>query len=94
MEEKGYYLPVSEAYCKYLGSAHYDDLLMLRSYVEEYSRVRIKLVSEVRRGADVLVKGHVVLGCVNREFRITRMPEWMVKYCDLCRLPGEEEAER
>lgn len=91
MEERGYFLPVAEASCKYLGSAHYDDLLTLRSYVEEYSRVRVRLASEVLRGEELLVRGHVVLGCVNREFRITRMPDWMIRFCDLCKLPDAEE---
>ena len=39
MEKMGYFLPVSEAYCKYSGSARYDDLLTFRSCIEEISRV-------------------------------------------------------
>ena len=33
LEKKGIILPVSEAYCKYLGPARYDDLPTFRSWV-------------------------------------------------------------
>ena len=48
MEQMGYFLPVSEAYCKYSGSARYDDLLTFRSVIEEVSRVKVKIRSEVK----------------------------------------------
>ena len=82
--------PVAEAYCKYAGSARYDDLLTFRSYVAEYSRVRIKVATEVRRGEEVLVTGFVVLGCVNAAFRITRLPQFLVECCEKCRYIPEE----
>ena len=90
MEEKGIILPVSEAHCKYMGSARYDDLLTLRAYIEEYSRVKVKIGTEVRRDDTVLARGYVVLACVNRDFRVTRMPEWMAEYCEKCLYPAEE----
>ena len=90
MEEKGIILPVSEAQCKYYSSAKYDDLLTFRSYVDEYSRVKVKLNTEVWRGEELLAKGYVVLACVNREFKITRLPEWMAEYCEKCLYPGKE----
>ena len=84
MEEKGIYLPVSEAHCKYVSSARYDDLLTFRTYVDEYSRVKVKLATEVLRGDQLLVHGYVVLACVNKDFRVSRLPEWMAEYCEKC----------
>ena len=81
MEKLGYFLPVSEAYCKYTGSARYDDLLTFRSCVEEISRVKIKIRSEVLRDGKVLVTGFVTLGCVNADFRISRLLPEMVECC-------------
>ena len=81
MEKHGYFLPVSEAYCKYTGSARYDDLLTFRSCVEEISRVKIKIRSEVLRDGKVLVTGFVTLGCVNADFRISRLLPEMVECC-------------
>ena len=84
MEKDGFFMPVSEAHCKYMGSAHYDDLLTFRSYISEYSRVRVKIVSEVWRDGKILVKGYVVLGCVNPDFKIIRMPQSLVECCEKC----------
>ena len=92
MEEKGLYLPVSEAHCKYVSSARYDDLLTFRSYVEEISRVKVRIHSEVLRDGKVLVAGHVVLGCVNREFRISRLSAEMVECCQRCMLENKGDA--
>ena len=90
MEEKGIYLPVSEAHCKYVSSARYDDLLTFRCYVDEYSRVKVKLNTEVRRNDELLVHGYVVLACVNKQFKVSRLPEWMAEYCDKCLHPEKE----
>ena len=91
MEESGIIMPVSEAYCKYLSGAKYDDLLTFRSYVEEYSRVRIKIATEVLRDGQLLAKGYVVLACVNTDFKVVRMPQWMTEYCEKCLYPAEEK---
>ena len=81
MEKLGFFLPVSEAYCKYNGSAHYDDLLTFRSCVEDISRVKIRIRSEVLRDGKVLVTGFVTLGCVDANFRISRLAPEMVECC-------------
>ena len=85
MEKMGYYLPVSEAFCKYHGSARYDDLLTFRSYVGDIGKVKLTIHSEVRRGEQILVSGYVVLGCVNSEFRISKLTPEMIKCCEACR---------
>ena len=89
MEEMGYFLPVSEAYCKYSASARYDDLLTFRSVIEEVSRVKVKIRSEVLRDGKLLVSGFVTLGCVNADFRISRLTPEMVECCKKCM--AEEE---
>ena len=91
MEEQGIIMPVSEAHCRYFSSARYDDLLTFRSFISEYSRVRVKICTEVRRGEELLASGYVVLACVNADFKVTRLPEWMTVFCDKCLAPGENE---
>ncbi len=91
MEKLGFFLPVAEAHCKYFSSARYDDLLTFRSYVLEYSRVRVKLGSEVRRNGELLVKGYVVLGCVNKDFKISRLPQELMACCEKCSYDPENE---
>ena len=91
MEKMGYFLPVSEAYCKYSGSARYDDLLTFRSCIEEISRVKVKIRSDVLRDGKLLVSGYVVLGCVNADFKISRLTEDMIECCKKCMVPEEEK---
>ena len=55
LEKDGVFLPVSEAYCKYLAPAHYDELLIFKSHVEEIKGVRIKMASEIQRGEVILL---------------------------------------
>lgn len=91
MEKMGYFLPVSEAYCKYSGSARYDDLLTFCSCVEEISRVKVKIRSDVLRDGKLLVSGFVTLGCVNADFKISRLTEEMIACCKKCMAPEEEK---
>lgn len=90
MEKMGYFLPVSEAYCKYSASAHYDDLLTFRSVIEEISRVKVKIRSEVFRDGKLLVSGFVTLGCVDANSRISRLTPEMIECCQKCMLPEEK----
>ena len=82
LEELGYYLPVSEATCKYLGSAKYDDLLTFCSRVTEIKGVRLVIESEVWRNDELLVKGYVVLVSVNRDKKVIRMPQMLIDACE------------
>ncbi len=81
LEEEGFYLPVSEACCRYRASARYDDLLTIRSWVREMKGVRLTIASEVRRGEEVLVSGHVVLASVNRDGKPTRLSPRLIESC-------------
>jgi len=82
LEKEGFFLPVSEAYCKYLAPARYDELLTFKSQVEEIKGVRIKMASEILRGETVLARGYVVLACVNREGKLSRPPEMLCNACE------------
>ena len=92
MERAGFMLPVSEAYCKYIRSAKYDDLLTFRSWVSSYSRVKFTICTEVRRDDELLASGHVVLGCVDvNTFKVTRMPQQVADFCAKCALEEEKK---
>ena len=91
MEKAGFMLPVSEAYCKYIRSAKYDDLLTFRSWVSSFSRVKFTINTEVRRGDELLAAGHVVLGCVDvNTFKVARMPQELADFCAKCALEEEK----
>lgn len=81
LEKRGLFLPVSEAYCKYHAPARYDDLLTFRSWVKEVRGVRMVIASEIRRGDELLVSGHVILVSVNSDRKVTRMPGDFIDTC-------------
>ena len=52
LESEGVLLPVTEAHCRYLASAHYDDVLRLWAWVSELSRVTVQFDYRIDRAAD------------------------------------------
>lgn len=91
LEKMGFFLPVSEAYCKYHSSAHYDELLTFSSWAKEAKGVRLVVASEVRFGEKVLATGFVTLACVNREQKLSRLPALLIEKCAALTEPGEEQ---
>ena len=82
MEEMGLILPVREAHCDYLASAEYDDLLTLRSYIVEAKGATLKIATEIYRDTQLLVKGYVVLVCVDKNTRrVIRIPDYVKEKC-------------
>ena len=76
IEEKGFYLPVSEAYCKYLSSAEYDDVIIIETTVDTSFRAGMKFDYQIFRDEDGknLVKGFTKHAFVNTDGRIVRPP--------------------
>lgn len=82
LEKQGIVLPVLEAFCKYIVPARYDDLLTLRSWVQEVKGVRLLIGSEVRHGNELLVSGHVMLASVNKERKVVRLTKEIMDCCE------------
>lgn len=74
IEEEGWMLVVSEMNCKYFQPANYDDLLRVRTIVEEARGARIINRYQVFRGDTLLAEGHSVVACIDRQGRVTRLP--------------------
>lgn len=91
LEKMGIFLPVSEASCKYHGSARYDDLLTFRSRVAEMRGARLTVDSEVRRDGELLVSGRVVLAAMNKARKIVRLPEILMQKCRVYLAAGGEK---
>ena len=62
IEEMGYYLPVIEAHAKYLRSAHYDDLLSVKTILREMPQVKVRIEYEVHNveTGDLLIEGYTI----------------------------------
>jgi acyl-CoA thioester hydrolase len=79
IEERGIFLPVLEVGVRYLKPARYDDVLEIPLKVS-HTRVKVRFDYKVYRAGDpeVLLLGHTVHACVNKEGRPTRAPDWLV----------------
>ena len=78
LEQMGYYLPVIEAQAKYHKAARYDDLLVVKTILEDMPQARIRIRYEIRNHEtqDLLAEGYTIHGFVNAaNGRPTRAPE-------------------
>ena len=78
-EEAGLFLVVSEAACKYRSPAEYDDLLLVRTYVEKVGGASIEHGYEVIRDKVIIASGKTVVVRVDREGRVRRLPDWLLE---------------
>ncbi len=67
-------LVVAEVTCKYYQPASFDDVLLLRTTVEEARGARVVNHYHVYRGETLLAEGRTVVACINREGRVSRLP--------------------
>ena len=81
VEKRGLMLPVVEASCSYRAPARYDDVLVVKIDLSEMKRASLRFTYEVRRDGDpaILVTGHTLHACVNKEGRPVALPEDVVK---------------
>jgi acyl-CoA thioester hydrolase len=76
LENRGYLLPVSEVYCKYLKSARYDDLIQISTGVGFIRKASIRFDYRiVSPDKDLLAQGYTLHACLDRQGNIVRLPE-------------------
>lgn len=78
-EERGLFLPVREASARYRSPARYDELIWIRSGLDELGRASIRFVYEVldEERKNILATGHTQHACVNGEGRPVKTPQWL-----------------
>jgi acyl-CoA thioester hydrolase len=76
LEEKGYLLPVTEACCRYLASARYDDQLFVLARATRLTRVQLRFEYRiVHENGALLAEGHTEHCFLSRDGRPVRVPE-------------------
>ncbi|MBW3542781.1 MAG: acyl-CoA thioesterase [Planctomycetes bacterium] len=75
MEESGLFLVVAEIACKFRAPARYDDVLTVRTTLADIGPIKIEHDYELLRDGKLLASAHSVLACVDRNGRLTRMPD-------------------
>ncbi len=75
IEERGLYVVVVKAECRYRRPARYDDVLRLRTRITRVTQAKIEHEYRLFRGAELLAVGQVTLAVVDRQGQVQPVPE-------------------
>jgi acyl-CoA thioester hydrolase len=79
MEAQGIFLPVSEAHCKYLAPARYDDSLTIETALDPGIRAGVRFDYRILAddGDRVHAEGYTRHACVDGDGRVVRPPGFL-----------------
>lgn len=79
VEERGIFLPVREAACRYLAPARYDEIIRIRTGLAGQSRASLSFVYEITNAdqSAVLTRGSTQHAVVNAQGKPVRVPDWL-----------------
>jgi len=77
IEESGILMVIVKIGCNYKRPARYDDVLRLRTTTVRVGAAKIEHEYQMFRGEELLCEGHSTLACVDRDGKVTRVPEWL-----------------
>jgi len=80
-KSEGIYFPLSKAYCHYLLPARYDDVIYVETVLGYVRRASIRFNNTILNEdcTKVLAEGYTIHACTDREGKIVRLPEKMIK---------------
>lgn len=80
IEEKGIFLPVSEAHCKFFSPVTYDDLLVIETAVDGRVKGGIKFDYRIHKEPDrqPIAQGYTKHPCVNGNGKVVRPPKFLM----------------
>lgn len=78
VEERGLFLPVREAHCRYRSPARYDDVIYVRAGIIKWSRASLDFIYEVydENKKRLLAEGGTQHACVGKEGKPIPVPDW------------------
>ena len=81
VEENGAMLPVIEAHCEYKKGATFSQDLIVKTYIRELPKVKIKFEYKIcPAGSDeILLTGYTVHACSNLKGKPVKMPKYIRK---------------
>ena len=81
VEENGAMLPVIEAHCEYKKGATFSQDLIVKTYIRELPKVKIKFEYKIcPAGSDeILLTGYTVHACTNLDGKPVKMPKYIRK---------------
>lgn len=79
VEQRGVFLPVRDAQCRYRKPARYDDLLQVHISISEWARASLRFVYEVRNTdkSQILATGSTQHATVDSNGKPVAVPTWL-----------------
>ena len=75
VEREGFFLPVTEAFVKYVAPARYDDVLTIETRIGFIKRASSRFDYVIYRDEETIVQGYTIHACLDSENRIVRLPD-------------------
>ncbi len=81
LEDRGYLLPVREAYCRYRKSLRYDDIVVVESRLIELGGASIKIGYNIYRKGDnrPSAEGYTVHPFTDKKGKVVKVPDFFRK---------------
>ena len=81
VEENGAMLPVIEAHCEYKKGAMFSENIIVKTYIRELPKVKIKFEYEIclADSDKILLNGYTIHACTNLEGKPVKMPKYIRK---------------
>ncbi len=80
LESKGFYLPLSEMYCKFNFPSQYDDILLIETAIDKHYRAGMKFDYQIlnENGDKLLAGGYTKHACVDTAGHVVRPPKFLM----------------
>ncbi|MDD5686714.1 MAG: YbgC/FadM family acyl-CoA thioesterase [Elusimicrobia bacterium] len=72
--KRGVHFVVSEVEAKFIVSAVLGDMLSIETKIKEIGKVSLTIEYIIKRDSTVLVTGKTKMGCINDNFKLTKIP--------------------
>jgi acyl-CoA thioester hydrolase len=89
VEERGIFLPVAEAHCKYCAAAKYDDVLVIETKLDTQIKGAVRFEYKIFRESDhtLIAEGYTKHACLNGEGRVVRPPKFIKEVIEKSQRP-------
>lgn len=83
IEQKGIFIPVTSASCRYFRPARFDDLIYIRAGISVWGRASFTFEYQVydQKRSTLLARGETGHACVSQQGRPVRVPDWLREIC-------------
>lgn len=81
LEKEQIYFPVTETHCRFRSPAHYDDVLIVQTWISELKHATVKFNHKVICAGDnkLIAEGFSKLACLNASRKPIPMPEKLLR---------------